>query len=124
MKIEGFYIQLKNIYSALFPDGVYICLTPNRLSGRHDISRYFDEVANRVASTKVHLDGFKSNSSNPPVSKIIAIIGARGYYVSGPVMLIRVAERVLAWLNRSIDKNVARCALFRIFLGIRLVGRK
>ncbi len=37
--------QLQNIYTALAPNGIYICITPNRLSGPHDISRYFDEIA-------------------------------------------------------------------------------
>ena len=37
--------QLENIYRALTPGGVYICVTPNRLSGPHDISSLYDEVA-------------------------------------------------------------------------------
>jgi SAM-dependent methyltransferase len=37
--------QLKHIYQALKKNGRYICITPNRLCGPHDISRYFDEVA-------------------------------------------------------------------------------
>jgi SAM-dependent methyltransferase len=37
--------QLREIYRVLVPGGVYICITPNRLSGPHDVSKYFDEVA-------------------------------------------------------------------------------
>jgi SAM-dependent methyltransferase len=37
--------QLSNIYRALAPGGIYICVTPNRLTGPHDISRHFDPVA-------------------------------------------------------------------------------
>lgn len=37
--------QLRNIFAALAPEGVYICLTPNRLNGPHDISRHFQEEA-------------------------------------------------------------------------------
>lgn len=37
--------QLQNIYSALDPGGLYFCVTPNRLTGPHDISRRFDKVA-------------------------------------------------------------------------------
>jgi len=36
--------QLRNIAAALAPGGVYICETPNRLSGPHDISARFAEV--------------------------------------------------------------------------------
>ena len=37
--------QLDNICDALAPGGAYICITPNRLQGPHDVSRHFDEVA-------------------------------------------------------------------------------
>ena len=37
--------QLMNLHRALKPGGVYLCLTPNRLTGPHDISREFDAVA-------------------------------------------------------------------------------
>ena len=37
--------QLQGIWRALRPGGVYICLTPNRVNGPHDISQYFDSVA-------------------------------------------------------------------------------
>ena len=37
--------QLQNIYNVLTPGGIYICITPNRLSGPHDISKYFDTMA-------------------------------------------------------------------------------
>lgn len=37
--------QLQNIYKALAPGGRYYCVTPNRLTGPHDISRRFDNVA-------------------------------------------------------------------------------
>ena len=37
--------QLLNLSSALRPGGVYVCVTPNRLTGPHDVSRGFDTVA-------------------------------------------------------------------------------
>jgi SAM-dependent methyltransferase len=37
--------QLTNIFGVLKPGGRYICLTPNRLTGPHDVSRYFDRQA-------------------------------------------------------------------------------
>jgi ubiquinone/menaquinone biosynthesis C-methylase UbiE len=37
--------QLFNIHRILVPGGIYICITPNRLSGPHDISWHFDAVA-------------------------------------------------------------------------------
>ena len=37
--------QLGEIYRALGPGGVYVCITPHRFSGPHDISRFFDAEA-------------------------------------------------------------------------------
>lgn len=36
--------QLRSIYQTIKPSGVYICVTPNRLNGPHDVSKYFDDV--------------------------------------------------------------------------------
>ncbi|MBK8014729.1 MAG: class I SAM-dependent methyltransferase [Deltaproteobacteria bacterium] len=37
--------QLENIHRVLAPGGRYVCVTPNRLTGPHDISRSFDRSA-------------------------------------------------------------------------------
>lgn len=37
--------QLQHIYRALKPGGTYLCMTPNPLSGPHDVSSSFDQVA-------------------------------------------------------------------------------
>jgi len=58
--------QLRNIYKALSPGGIYICITPNRLSGPWDISRYFDEVA-----TGLHLKEYTINE----LAKVFRLAG-------------------------------------------------
>lgn len=42
---EDALAQLANLYRVLRPGGHYLCITPNRLSGPHDISAHFDNVA-------------------------------------------------------------------------------
>lgn len=37
--------QLQNICEALVTGGTYICVTPNRLNGPHDVSKFFDYEA-------------------------------------------------------------------------------
>ena len=59
--------QLQHIYEALVPGGVYLCITPNRLSGPWDISRHFDQVA-----TGFHLKEYK-------LAELAAIFRAAGF---------------------------------------------
>jgi len=37
--------QLRCLYEAIAPGGSYLCITPNRLNGPHDVSKFFDTVA-------------------------------------------------------------------------------
>ena len=37
--------QLDNIFRALRPGGTYVCITPNRVNGPHDVSKHFDRTA-------------------------------------------------------------------------------
>jgi len=41
---DDFLDHARAILRALKPGGRYLCVTPNRLSGPHDISRHFDDV--------------------------------------------------------------------------------
>lgn len=42
---EDAYEQLQNLWRVLQPGARYLCITPNRLSGPHDVSRYFEQTA-------------------------------------------------------------------------------
>jgi ubiquinone/menaquinone biosynthesis C-methylase UbiE len=42
---EDAFDQMQDIRRVLVPGGAYICITPNRLAGPYDISRYFDPIA-------------------------------------------------------------------------------
>lgn len=43
--------QLAEIHRILKPGGIYFCVTPSRISGPHDVSRYFD---NRARGLHLH----------------------------------------------------------------------
>jgi SAM-dependent methyltransferase len=116
--------QLRNIYRALAPGGSYICITPNRLNGPHDVSMYFDSVATgfhlKEYTTSELIDLFRSVG----FSKIKAYIPAKGRYLDMPLSLIRRCESFLETLPRSTGKRLARGLPFRVLLDVRLVGTK
>jgi SAM-dependent methyltransferase len=121
---EDAFEQLKNIYNTLVPGGVYICITPNRLSGPHDISRYFDEVA-----TGFHLKEYTtlelgSLFRKVGFSQVKVYIGAKGKYIYFPTFPIVLCEILLGKLPYALRKSISTILPIRLLLGIRLVGIK
>ena len=113
--------QLTNIYKTLTKQGIYICVTPNRLSGPHDISNRFDVVA-----TGFHLKEYTntelSNLFNQAgFSKVRVYAGALGMYMRCPLFLLRLLEGLLDRLPHRSGRVIARLSLL---FNIRLVGVK
>lgn len=115
--------QVRNIYNSLMAGGIYICITPNRLSGPHDISKYFDLMA-----TGFHLKEYTVSELVKLFKKIgfsscESYVGAMGYYIKVPIFLQRLLEVLLGRIPNSIRSLIIRTPL-RGVLGIRLVGKK
>jgi SAM-dependent methyltransferase len=115
--------QLQHIYTALIPGGMYICITPNRLTGPHDVSKYFDEFA-----TCFHLKEYTTLELNNlfgkvGFSRVRAYIGAKGKYIGFPVLPIALCELLLDKLRYVVRKITARNMPLPL-PDIRLVGVK
>jgi len=115
---EDALLQLTNIYRALAPGGIYICITPNRLNGPHDISRYFDDVA-----TGFHLREYTSTEliamfrrvgfrtvrqwlrtprGHVAIPNLVSICTERGLEHTSPAVRHRaLASRALRWLQQA-----------------------
>jgi len=52
--------HLAEVARLLAPDGAYVCVTPNRLYGPHDISRYFDDDATGLHLSELTFDELAS----------------------------------------------------------------
>ncbi len=116
--------QMRNIYDSLVPGGVYICITPNRLSGPHDISKYFDEVATgfhlkEYTYTELHdlfrLIGF---------TRVNTYVGGKGFYLKLPLFLVKLHEKVFTAIPSSLRKKLAGTMLFKALLGAIVVAEK
>lgn len=112
-------VQLNNIKNILKKGGKYICVTPNRINGPHDISRYFDEVA-----TGFHLKEYTYSELNSLFEQIgfksSGYVGAYGIYLKTPIGLLSGFERLL----NSFPMLIRRSFLFKPMLTIRIVGIK
>ena len=116
--------QLQNIYKALKLGGKYICITLNRLSGPHDISRCFDEIA-----TGFHLKEYTATElcklfNKVGFSKLAFYMGGRGIYMKFPLSLIKLCEKFFSAFPFSLRKKITRTLPVMALLGITIVGTK
>lgn len=116
--------QVENIYAALAPGGVYVCVTPNRLSGPHDISKYFDKK-----STGFHLKEYLTREladmfRNAGFCNLRVYVGLGGHYLSTPVAPIVCIEKLALILPHEFRRWLAAGFPLRCVLGINLVAQK
>lgn len=117
--------QLLNIYKALGDGGVYICITNNRVTGPHDISKYFDEAA-----TGLHLKEYSSTELKDLFLKcgfqdIKFYLGIKRNYFEVPAFLIRMCEDIANCVPRRIRKRVIGGGPLRRIIDLLIVvGRK
>ena len=85
--------QLGNIRCALAPGGIYVCITPNRLAGPHDVSKQFDPVATGFHLKEYSIGEMKALFEKAGFSKVRTYIGAKGFFLRFPLWPLASAKR-------------------------------
>ena len=116
--------QLEGIWRALRPGGVYICVTPNRLNGPHDISRHFDSVATGFHLKEYTVGELSRLLRKVGFRKVQALLGRRGVCLPAPVAPVIAGEAILGLLPPGPRRALGRTLPCRGLLGIRLLGTK
>lgn len=116
--------QLRNLHAALRPGGRYFCVTPNRVTGPHDISRHFDDVA-----TGFHLKEYSIGELARLFREVgfreVALIVSTGRRPRRvPVWPFALLETLLAPLPRGLRLKLARLVRPRVLFSFRLLGIK
>ena len=114
--------QLRNIYRTLAPGGVYICTTPNRLSGPHDISQYFDVIA-----TGMHMHEYTTAEltrlfREAGFSHVLVYMAIKRRYARYPLSAVVAAEGAVSLLPRALRARVTTLPGFRNLLSVSVVG--
>jgi SAM-dependent methyltransferase len=116
--------QLGNIYRALAPGGVYVCLTPNRHTGPHDISRYFDGEAAGFHLKEYTAGELVALFREVGFRHVHYYLSRRGEHLRAPLAIARCLEATLALLPRSTRQRLVEAKLVRSLLDIRVVAIK
>lgn len=119
--------QLQNIYKALAPGGIYICITPNRLSGPHDVSKYFDEIATGFHLKEYVVTELYDLFCKTGFSEVSLYKSRKRTHVKIPlwpitVSLFKLCESFLSVLPFSLRRKVAGLPI--LFRGMTMVSRK
>ncbi len=119
--------QLQAICHALIPGGTYICITPNKLSGPHDVSQHFDEVATGFHLKEYLLSELYQLFRSAGFSKVSLYKSYKTTHIhiplSGITMPLFIAlESVLKVLPFPLRRKIASLPL--LFRGMTVVGVK
>lgn len=113
-------LQLQNIFEALNPQGKYVCITPSRLSGPHDISRYFDDIAKGFHLKEYTFNELYKIFKTTGFEDVYGYWGAKGTFFRIPSSIIILVENLISLLPKNLRKNRVVLSL----LNIRIVGVK
>jgi SAM-dependent methyltransferase len=116
--------QLRNIHRALAPGGVYVCITPSRLDGPHDISKYFESSARGFHLKEYTIEELNLLFKKVGFSKVRQSIGGKGRFLRIWVLPSIICERLLAIFPYGMRKSLAAKLPFRTLLAIRIMGFK
>lgn len=117
-------IHLQNVVEVLAPGGIYVCRTPNALSGPHDVSQFFDDKE----PTGLHLKEYTTTElarkfKAAGFSKVIPYIWLKGKLVKLPLWPVVLVEGVAGCLPRFLAKGITSRLPVKRVLG-RVIATK
>lgn len=117
--------RMREVYRVLKPGGHYLCRTPNRYSGPHDISMYFDDVACGTHMCEYSYKSLYDLMRKTGFVRPRILIAPRAYRMFDlPYALARLAESFFAAVPQSLHTPICRSRIGRSLLGITMMVEK
>lgn len=116
--------QLASIYKSIKPRGLYVCVTPNRLNGPHDVSKYFDDVPRGFHLKEYSVGDLKKLFLSAGFSGISVrfFAGPRSWAV--PYAVARTAEVLFGLLPGRVRRRIGNRKPFKVFFQMMVVAKK
>lgn len=116
--------QLRNIFIALKPGGRYLCITPNRLLGPHDVSRYFDDVATGLHLREYTTGDLRRLMREVGFREVHSVIAAKGVrFAQVPAGIVAALEAAAGALPRGLWSMLSGKAANALFGACVVAGK-
>jgi SAM-dependent methyltransferase len=115
--------QLASVARAIRPGGVYVCITPNRVTGPHDVSRAFDDVATGLHLREYSARDIRAMFRSAGFRKTHFYAGGRGRYLRMPDAVALSTEAAFERLPGTVRRGAPRIATNALF-GLNVVATR
>jgi len=116
--------QLYSVYHALANGGAYVSITPNRLNGPHDISKYFDDTPTGFHLHEYTITELARMFRNAGFKNLRKILSAKNFCFLMPILPFSFVERLLDALPFLINRKICRFPPLDLLLNVKLVATK
>lgn len=115
--------QLREILRVLKPGGAYLCITPNRLTGPHDVSKYFDSTPTGFHLKEYTYSELSRLFIDTGFSRTAVVFKKGRWYFQMPSWVGTLLERVIARVYPAQRRPVTHRSV-RNVMGVNLLGVK
>jgi ubiquinone/menaquinone biosynthesis C-methylase UbiE len=111
--------QVREVVRVLKPNGTYWCRTPNRVTGPHDVSRYFDYTATGFHLFEYDYVSIRRLFLNAGFNKVRFFFTVRGKKAPFPYWMARSGEIFLTYFPQWSDNQSLKHLMNLNVIGIK-----
>jgi SAM-dependent methyltransferase len=115
---------IDEVFRVLKPGGRFICRTPNRLTGPHDISRWFSESAKGLHLREYTSGQLVSILHDAGFRGFEVFSGGKGKFIKVPLDTVVRVEKTLETMPFAARRAIRDFLPVRLLLGINMVAFK